>query len=82
MNLEQVLQARLQERRDQSLYRQRITTAGPQQTVLRSQGQDYLCFTSNDYLGLANHPQLIAAMQSAAQDLWRRQRCLPFGVWT
>ena len=67
MSLEQVLQARLQERRDQSLYRQRITTAGPQQTVLRSQGQDYLCFTSNDYLGLANHPQLIAAMQSAAQ---------------
>ncbi|MDP6968793.1 MAG: 8-amino-7-oxononanoate synthase [Gammaproteobacteria bacterium] len=65
--MNQVLQARLQQRQDQSLYRQRMITEGPQQPMLRSQGRDYLCFTSNDYLGLANHPQVIAALQAAAK---------------
>jgi len=68
MSLEQVLQGRLQERKNQSLYRQRKITQGPQQPVLRLQGQDYLSFTSNDYLGLANHPRLIEAMQNTAAE--------------
>ncbi len=68
VSLEQTLQARLQERKDQSLYRLRMTTKGPQKPLLHVRGRDYLSFTSNDYLGLANHPLLIEAMQNAASE--------------
>ena len=63
MSLDQVLQARLQARREQALYRQRLTTESPQQPLLKVGGTEYLSFTSNDYLGLANHPKVKAAMQ-------------------
>ncbi|MCP4881244.1 MAG: 8-amino-7-oxononanoate synthase [Gammaproteobacteria bacterium] len=66
--MEQTLQARLQERKDQSLYRLRMTTKGPQKPLLHVRGRDYLSFTSNDYLGLANHPLLIETMQNAASE--------------
>ena len=63
MSLDQVLQARLQARREQALYRQRLTTESPQQPLLKVGGTEFLSFTSNDYLGLANHPKVKAAMQ-------------------
>jgi 8-amino-7-oxononanoate synthase len=50
----------------QSLARTRRVVAGAQGPVLQSDDREYLSFCSNDYLGLANHPQVVAACVAAA----------------
>ncbi|WP_312359481.1 8-amino-7-oxononanoate synthase [Stutzerimonas balearica] len=57
------LQARLAARRAELLYRQRPLLASPQGPEVVVDGQRLLNFCSNDYLGLANHPEVIRAMQ-------------------
>ncbi|WP_437881923.1 8-amino-7-oxononanoate synthase [Pseudomonas sp. LRF_L74] len=61
------LSARLVDRRAANLFRQRPLLQGPQGPLVRVDGRELLAFCSNDYLGLANHPQVIAAMQSGAE---------------
>lgn len=51
----------LRQLQDQHLLRQRRVVDGPQGPVLNIDGTQYLAFSSNDYLGLANHPALLAA---------------------
>jgi len=53
--------AALQARRNSSLYRTRQIIDGPQGVSVRLEGREYLSFCSNDYLGLANHPDVVAA---------------------
>jgi len=60
------LQNELNERAAQGLLRQRRTLDSPQSPHIVVDGKPYLSFCSNDYLGLANHPQLIAALQRGA----------------
>ena len=60
------LQNELNERAAQGLLRQRRTLQGPQSPHILVDGKPYLSFCSNDYLGLANHPRLVAAMQQGA----------------
>lgn len=62
------LQFELDERAAQGLLRSRRTVSSPQQPQLVVDGRSYLSFCSNDYLGLANHPQLIFALQQGAQS--------------
>lgn len=57
------LQQSLSERAAQGLLRARRTLTTPQSPHIVVDGNSYLAFCSNDYLGLANHPQLIAALQ-------------------
>ncbi|HFL2186522.1 TPA: 8-amino-7-oxononanoate synthase [Pseudomonas putida] len=61
------LAARLAERRAADLYRQRPLLESPQGPEVVVDGQRLLAFCSNDYLGLANHPGVIAAWQAGAE---------------
>ena len=60
------LASRLNERRAAHLYRQRPLLETPQGPEVMVEGERLLAFCSNDYLGLANHPDVIAAMQQGA----------------
>ncbi|HSI25018.1 MAG TPA: 8-amino-7-oxononanoate synthase [Methylotenera sp.] len=62
------LQSELDRRKADGLLRQRRLLDSPQAEYIVANGQDFLSFCSNDYLGLANHPKLIAALQAAAGD--------------
>ena len=56
----------LEGRASLGLLRQRRMLQSPQSPHISVDGKSYLSFCSNDYLGLANHPQLIAALQQGA----------------
>lgn len=60
------LSAELQARKEQSLYRHRRILQSPQSPEVIVDGQACLAFCSNDYLGLANHPNVIAALKKGA----------------
>jgi 8-amino-7-oxononanoate synthase len=62
------LQSELNERASLGLLRQRRMLQSPQAPHIMVDGKSYLSFCSNDYLGLANHPRLIAALQQGAQQ--------------
>ncbi|MCG8296166.1 MULTISPECIES: 8-amino-7-oxononanoate synthase [Pseudomonas] len=61
------LAARLAERRAADLYRQRPLLQSPQGPQVVVDGQPLLAFCSNDYLGLANHPDVIQAWRDGAE---------------
>lgn len=61
------LTARLAQRRAADLYRQRPLLQSPQGPEVVVDGQPLLAFCNNDYLGLANHPEVIAAWRAGAE---------------
>ena len=52
------LKPELDRRREAGLYRQRSIVSSAQSVRLTINGQLLLSFSSNDYLGLANHPDI------------------------
>ncbi len=62
------LQAVLNQRQQDGLYRRRLTIDSAQGPVIRLGGREYLNFCSNDYLGLAAHPKVIASFRQAATE--------------
>ncbi|RJG12327.1 8-amino-7-oxononanoate synthase [Pseudomonas cavernicola] len=60
------LAARLAARHADNLYRQRPLLESPQGPLVMVDGRSMLAFCSNDYLGLANHPEVIAAWRAGA----------------
>jgi len=62
------LKAELEQRKQEHLYRRRRITESPQAVHMRIDGRDVTSFCSNDYLGLANDPDIIKAFQNAANE--------------
>jgi 8-amino-7-oxononanoate synthase len=65
--LSQRIVAELNERRARHLYRTRRVCESPQGARIRVDGRTLINFCSNDYLGLANHPALVAALCEGAE---------------
>lgn len=63
------LKQRLRDREQQHLYRRRRLLESAQSARVRVDGREVLNFCSNDYLGLANHPRVITALQTAAAEM-------------
>ncbi|MAB25623.1 MAG: 8-amino-7-oxononanoate synthase [Pseudomonas neustonica] len=61
------LSSRLVARRAAHLYRRRPLLDAPQDVRVRVDGENLLAFCSNDYLGLANHPEVIEAFAQGAR---------------
>ena len=62
------LKTRLEELRKEGLYRQLRRIDSPQGTHVQSEGKPLLNFSSNDYLGLANHAAVREAARQAIAD--------------
>ena len=67
MSLPWDLEPALAERRRQQRYRQRRTVDSPTGPAVTVDGRCWRNFCSNDYLGLANHPDVVAALRTGAE---------------
>ena len=64
-NVRDELQKTLGEIRSAGLYKQERLLDSPQASHVSSSSRDLLNFCSNNYLGLANHPDIIAAAKAS-----------------
>lgn len=67
MTLDQTLCQRLDERRRRNLYREVKTLDSVPSPLFKVGAREILAFSSNDYLGLATHPEVIAAQKAGAE---------------
>ena len=68
-SMDATLQAQLNQRREEHLYRTRLNVASGCSSTLSVDGRSLVNFCSNDYLGLASHPDISQALKQAA-DLY------------
>ncbi|MDX7988314.1 8-amino-7-oxononanoate synthase [Xenorhabdus sp. 12] len=68
MSWSDFLSRRLAERRGTPLWRNRQAHQGADGRFLFTSNGQYLNFSSNDYLGLSRHPQIVAAWQRGAEQ--------------
>ena len=65
-DLIRALSEQLEELKRSGLYKKERVIVSPQQAAIRvKEGQEVLNFCANNYLGLSNHPALVAAAQEA-----------------
>jgi 8-amino-7-oxononanoate synthase len=58
----------LEQIKQQNLYRYRRVIDSPQGVVIEVDGRKLINFSSNDYLGLANHPDIVNSFKKAADN--------------
>jgi glycine C-acetyltransferase len=63
--LREVLRTQLEDIKARGLYKRERVLQGPQGSAIRVGGHEVLNFCANNYLGLANHPALVAAAKEA-----------------
>jgi 8-amino-7-oxononanoate synthase len=68
LDLKAVLEPELNRRKAQSLHRYRRVLESPQGPTIQIDGRQIWTFCSNDYLGLANHPEIRAAFMQGVQE--------------
>lgn len=66
--LEKTLAKELQELRDSGQYKQANELQRPQAPRTRMDGKDIVMLSSNNYLGLANHPKVLEAARNAVEQ--------------
>jgi len=66
MALDDELKQGLEERKNHAQYRSRRITESAQGAEIIIDGKQVINFCSNDYLGLANHPEVVKAFKEAA----------------
>jgi glycine C-acetyltransferase len=67
-NLRQILTASLEDLRAKGLYKRERQIESPQGTAIRVNGRDVINFCANNYLGLANHPDVVAAAEEGLKQ--------------
>lgn len=67
MSWQQRIDAALAQRHADDAYRTRSINSGGSGRWLEREGQRYLNFSSNDYLGLSHHPAIVRAWQEGAE---------------
>ena len=68
MGFESQIEEALRELEDAGLRRYPRRISGPQGPVVRLDGREVVCLCSNNYLGLASHPALVAAASAAPEQ--------------
>ena len=64
-NLIDTLRKELEGIRESGLYKTERVLASPQQAHISANGREAVNFCANNYLGLANHPEIIRAAKEA-----------------
>lgn len=67
LSMNQELQAVLAQRKEQNLYRYRHIMESAQGHQVQVNGKACIAFCSNDYLGLANHPDIVDGLRRGAK---------------
>ncbi|EMT6383169.1 8-amino-7-oxononanoate synthase [Providencia rettgeri] len=68
MTWQSFIQNQIAQRKQASIWRQRQCIDHANGRSLYFSGKEYLNFSSNDYLGLSHHPQVVAAWQRGADE--------------
>lgn len=68
MSIKTRFQPLLTQQKEQALYRNRALATSPQTTRMQINGLNVINFSSNDYLGLANHPRIKQRLIKALQE--------------